>query len=282
MNALRDQVFAVSDLIGAHERHLRAAGRARKTITARVRLLNALHDELPFGLAYASTEELEDWLGRRVWSAWTRRTYANHIRGFYAWAEGLWLAGNPAADMAKQRKPDAAPNPVSDDELAGALERSPEPWHTAITLAAFGGLRLAELAGVHREDVTETRIHIRKAKGGDGASIDTHPLIWEQIQERPPGPLLVRVSGKPAPARWFSDNERAFFDSIDLPGVHLHRFRHWFATSLLNATGDLRVVQEALRHKNVSSTQGYTKVAGGQRRLAIRSLPTPTQHPEEH
>jgi integrase/recombinase XerD len=269
-------------MIGAYERHLRAAGKSENTISSRAGLLKRLNDALPWGLAFAATEELEDFIGSGPWSAWTRRTYGNHIRAFYGWADGRWLDGNPTAEMAKQRKPDGAPNPVSDEQLAVALDVAPEPWRTAIHLAAFGGLRLAELAGVHREDVTEEVTRIRVAKGGDPGSVDTHPAVWELLHDRPPGPVCCRPSGGRAQAGWFSDNERQFFDSIGLARVTLHRFRHWFGTKLLNEGNDLRTVQEALRHKSVSSTQNYTLVAGGQRRLAIRSLPTPTTRPSEH
>jgi integrase/recombinase XerD len=282
VNAVRDQVCAVSDLIDAHTRHLRAGSKSPKTIRDRVRALRALHDALPFGLAYASTDELEEWLGTEGWSAWTRFTYANHIRGFYEWADGRYLQGNPAAGMARQRKPNSAPRPVSDDELRIALERSPEPWFTAIHLAAFQGLRLAELAGVRREDITEEATYIRRAKGGDEASIDTHPKVWRLVRDRPPGPLLIRSTGRPATAGFLGDYERRHFDSIGLPAVTMHRFRHWFATKLFNAGADSRIVQEALRHKHASSTAIYMQVAGGQRRLAIRSLPDPTQNPAEN
>jgi integrase/recombinase XerD len=280
MGSHSDHIFAVSELISSHRRWMTAASLSPRTIRARVRLLRALHDALPFGLAYASTDELEGWLGNEVWSDWTRRTYANHIRAFYAWANGRYLAGDPAADLIRPRRPKSVPRPVSDDQLAVALE-SAEPWRTAITLAAYGGLRLSELAGVHREDVTEETIHIREAKGGDAQSVDTHPKVWALVRDRPPGPLLWRPNGRRATAGWFSDNERAYFDSIGLHEVTMHRFRHWFGTMLLNAGADLRVVQEAMRHQSVASTEGYTKVAGGQRRLAIRSLPTPTRLPDE-
>jgi integrase len=284
MIATCDQDVAVSEMIEAHARHLRAEGKSARTIKDRVRVLHTLHKALPFGLAYASTDELTDWLARdEDWAPWTKATYAMHIRGFYRWATGRWLAVDPTDGMAKPRIPKCVPHPVTDDELAIALGRSGDPWRPAIILAAFAGLRASEAADVHKEDVTERTIRIRAAKGGDAATVDTHPIVWELVQEgRPTGPLVRRADGRAVDGRWLSQHGRAHFNSIGLPSVHLHRFRHWYGTTLLKGGHDLRTVQEAMRHRSITSTQGYTLIEGGQRRLAIRSLPTPTQDPQEH
>lgn len=170
----------------------------------------------------------------------------------------------------------SVPKPVTDDELGRALEL-PEPFRTAVVLAGWAGLRVSEIAGCHREHVTQDRVLVVCGKGGDPGTVPTHPFVWEQVRGRAGGPLVTDRWGRPVDGHWLTVHARKAFDRAGLAGVHLHRLRHWYGTMIQATLGDLRVTQECLRHRHVTSTQGYTKVTGGQRTAAVASLPVPRQ-----
>ncbi len=55
-------------------------------------------------------------------------------------------------------------------------------------------------------------------------------------------------------------------------GRAVHGFRHTFATETLK-TSNLRVAQEALDHKNISTTEIYTHVVAEEKKRAVAALP---------
>jgi integrase/recombinase XerD len=54
--------------------------------------------------------------------------------------------------------------------------------------------------------------------------------------------------------------------------VTAHQLRHWFGTHTLRITRDVRTTQELLRHRSISSTAIYTKVADRAKQDAVRRL----------
>ena len=78
---------------------------------------------------------------------------------------------------------------------------------------------------------------------------------------RDPGPVFLNQHGKRLTTRSVERMYKVYILSAGLPVDSTpHKLRHSFATHMLAAGADLRVVQEMLGHANLTSTQIYTHI----------------------
>lgn len=143
------------------------------------------------------------------------------------------------------------------------------------------GIRVSELAGLDVQDI-DFHEHVIRVKGKGGhermvpigkTALSSIKTYREQFEKKNP------VAQSPAEMMWEGPlflnkfNTRLSVRSIArildkitrecgiaIP-VSPHAFRHTFATHMLDAGADLRVVQELLGHKSLSTTQKYTHVS---------------------
>jgi integrase/recombinase XerC len=137
------------------------------------------------------------------------------------------------------------------------------------------GLRVSELTGLNLSDVDPTSEVIRaRGKGRRERVIPIGTFALRAIQEyldirtavladqaqanMPDSPLFLNRFGQ----RLSSRSIRKIMDKyIKVTGLNMktspHTLRHSFATHLLNRGANLRLVQELLGHKHLSTTQVY-------------------------
>ena len=139
------------------------------------------------------------------------------------------------------------------------------------------GLRIAELVALNREQFTN--IKDKKdlelgiiGKGGNPRTVyfSERALSWvkkylEARKDKEKALFIHSVSRKDADARLTARSvERIVKKYAILAGVPVfttpHTLRHSYATDLLNQGVDLRVIQEFLGHRSITSTQIYTHV----------------------
>ena len=137
------------------------------------------------------------------------------------------------------------------------------------------GIRVSELAGLNVSDIDFTKRLVRVLGKGNKERLvpmgekalsfikayrellkvekdlltDTGPLFLNKDKGR----LTARSIGRIL--------EKIVKESALMTPVSPHGLRHSFATHMLDAGADLRVVQELLGHKSLSTTQKYTHVS---------------------
>jgi integrase/recombinase XerC len=134
------------------------------------------------------------------------------------------------------------------------------------------------MAALLCSDVTRERVHVRRGKGGRARFIPTHPAIWDYVAGRT-GPVLLDAEGRPYTPERLTGSQGLHWKRIGMPEIHLHRFRHWFGTTLVDNGVGIDVVCELMGHRSVATTQGYVRVSQVRRDAAIQHLPMTTPEP---
>lgn len=271
----------MTGLIEQYLEWLRIRGCTQRTIEARHDILHRIDRDLPYGIESATFEELKGWLYRDGWSKSTKRTYYGAIRGLFTWATNPLdprLDFDPSQMLPRPNAPAGIPKPVTDEQLAHILTHADEPYRTWAHLAAYEGLRCIEISRLCRQHVTQQHTTILYGKGDEPGIVPTHPAVWRIIEPLPAGPVAWTRSGAPANARYISVRSVIYFaEKLHMPGVSMHRLRHWFATATYAASGeDIRAVQELLGHASVAMTQRYIQVGAGRKAAAVAALPVPS------
>jgi integrase/recombinase XerC len=131
------------------------------------------------------------------------------------------------------------------------------------------GLRVSELTSLNTEDLQfSTRFLRVRGKGGKERIVPFGAKAAEALKEyiaaRPGSSgtaLFLNRNGGRLTSRSVHRTVLArVLSALQEEGVSPHTFRHTFATHLLEAGADLRVIQELLGHASLSSTQIYTHV----------------------
>ena len=134
------------------------------------------------------------------------------------------------------------------------------------------GLRVSEALGLNWSDIPLPESLRVRGKGDKHRIVPVLPAARQAVAgyaELCPfqrqGPLFRGARGGPLNARAVRRSMAAARAALGLPpNATPHALRHSFATHLLKAGGDLRVIQELLGHNSLSTTQVYTEVERGQ------------------
>src|SRR3989338_1817584 len=186
------------------------------------------------------------------------------------------------------------PTVLSQDELKHLIDATENIKHKLlIELMYSAGLRVSEAVKVKVNDLDfEQKMGI--IRDGKGRK-DRHIILSEKLIEQ----LKVYLAERESNGRYnnekdsnWKDSEYVFAvtdrhisirqaqqiikDAQEKAGIkkriYCHALRSSFATHLLEAGTDIRIIQELLGHSNLSTTERYTKVSNEQLRKVVSPL----------
>ncbi|MDV7146012.1 site-specific integrase [Tropicimonas sp. TH_r6] len=175
--------------------------------------------------------------------------------------------------MQFRTEPRKLPVVLSVEEVSDILMAAPGPglkYRAALSVSYGTGLRAAEVCALKIGDIDSDRmlIHVEEGKGGKDRKVMLSPGLLSLLRDywceaRPEGWLFPgKPKINPISPRQLN---RAFTSAKNMAGVKkvatLHTLRHSFATHLLEAGTDVRVIQVLLGHAKLSTTARYTHVA---------------------
>lgn len=219
-----------------------------------------------------------DQLGPRAVDRWlesvgtlsdaTRREYLSRVRGFTQWlvSEGK-VRSDPTAHVPAIRQARRAPRTLDAGQVDALLQTVPDRRAMAIVMLMVGcGCRCAEVTRLQVEDYDRRTITVRGksdhertipvpamvARAIDGYLEETGvvagPLIRSQL--RPSHGISPRTLSQYV-RRWMRE---AKVKTRALDGRSAHALRRTAASDVMDASGDVRVVQAMLGHQRLETT----------------------------
>jgi len=273
---------------------LRADGKSERTRQAYLRDLAKLRCWLGADTSIASISPdrlarfLADGNGEAK-SALTINRTKTALRVFFRFlTDARYLSQNPARLIRSTPTDRRVPGYLSPDEarellstIAGSHSALACRDHAMFSLLLGTGIRLGSLVALNAGDVdiAQGTVAIR-AKGGREETV----LLNGQLRRLLTGYLKVIGVTADAPTFFSRAGKRLgprqvqlrFKHWLEMAGItkslSVHSLRHTFATRLYGKTGDLRLVQRALGHRNIATTEIYARVEDKALRKALDSL----------
>ena len=211
------------------------------------------------------------------------------LRSFFAFCvDSGWIMENPARLIRSSPAAPKEPSTLDKSEirglrqvLAGLDGPLADRDRLVFELLLGTGIRLGSLVGLNLGDVDLRTGTLRvQLKGGTEGRVFLNPglrrLMRQFLKENatrgacaPNTPLFRGQSGKRLGARQIQLRFARWYQEagIDRP-ISLHSLRHTFATRLYEKTGDLHLVQRALGHRQITTTEIYARVGDDSLRQA--------------
>jgi integrase/recombinase XerD len=164
------------------------------------------------------------------------------------------------------------PTVLSQGEVSALLEALRHPIYRAVAMVLYGaGLRVNEALALEVTDIDRARgvLRVLHGKGNRAREVGMSPVLYQWLRgywdaERPHLPYLFasRRTGRPVRANAV---RHALALAAEQAGIGKpvtpHVLRHSYATHMLEAGTDVRIIQARLGHRSLQTTMRYTRVS---------------------
>ena len=150
-----------------------------------------------------------------------------------------------------------------------------------IRLMLNAGLRSSEVLNLKVNDLNwmSGKLSIRQGKGQKDRILwlneeDLELLqLWRERHPEQRDLLFTTLQGRPVSDRYLRAMVKRVADKAGIEKrVHPHLLRHSFATDLYRETKNIRLVQKALGHEDLSTTMIYTHIVDEELEDALRNF----------
>jgi integrase/recombinase XerD len=176
------------------------------------------------------------------------------------------------------------PKILSPEEVGLLIESAILPFHRVMLMTLYAtGVRRAELANMRVSDIDSKRMVVRiRGKGLKDREVMLSKVLLEALREhwkhhKPKEWLFPggnnHTSSNPITTKvaWQACQQAAKRCGLEKK-VHPHVLRHCFATHLLDAGTDLRIIQKLLGHSSLEQTARYLHVSKRHLSAAVSPL----------
>jgi integrase len=253
-------------MIDQFQQYLIRRHRSINTIRLRLFYVRKFSDWHHGDLVNVTETDLENYLdhGRIVlgWSENTQQSASSSLRVFYAWAtrEGL-LPADPSRELPDIHPRRRRPRIASEDAIAHAVECTDLADKAMVMLGAECGLRVSEIAHLHRDNRDGEWLHII-GKGGYQRSLHLSPelqVILDTIEHT----TMCKGFYFPGRSRQGPIHSSTAWRHISTAlSSNPHSLRRRAGTIVYRSSGnDIRLAQVFLGHKHSSTTEDYLDIA---------------------
>lgn len=195
-----------------------------------------------------------------------------YINAFRLYFRVIYGRNTPKLNYLRPKKKPNLPRPISVQQINSGFGQITNKKHKAIcSLLYYCGMRKGEVINFELSWIEKGSEQIRiKGKGGKFRLVP-YGHIKEILNEyfkayKPEQYVFNGQSRSQYSAASISKIVRTYFHCKP------HQLRHSFATHLLNAGADIRVIQELLGHSSLKTTQIYTQVSQGNKAETVKVL----------